>query len=85
MHVHLVFVIKYRRNVFTKIILEELRNIFHNVCKDFGAKLAEFEGERDPEHLLVNYSPKVSVSKIVNSLKGVSARLVQKNNCPTVQ
>jgi putative transposase len=78
MHVHLVFVTKYRRDVFTKPILEELRRIFQNVCKDFSAELAEFEGERDHVHLLVNYPPKVSVSKLVNSLKGVSSRLVRK-------
>lgn len=85
MHVHLVFVAKYRRNVFTKTILEHLNNIFHSVCKDFGAELVEFEGEKDHVHLLVNYPPKVSVSKLVNSLKGVSSRLVRKNNYPTVQ
>lgn len=85
MHVHLVFVAKYRRNVFTKTILEHLNNIFHSVCKDFGAELVEFEGEKDHVHLLVNYPPKVPVSKLVNSLKGVSSRLVRKNNYPTVQ
>jgi len=85
MHVHLVFVTKCRRNVFTKLILEELRKIFQNVCKDFCAELAEFEGERDHVHLLVNYPPKVSVSKLVNSLKGVSSRLVRKTGDPTIQ
>ena len=85
MHVHLVFVTKYRRNVFTKPLLEELRKIFQNVCKDFCAELAEFEGEGDHVHLLVNYHPKVSVSKLVNSLKGVSSRLVRKTGYPTIQ
>ena len=69
-HVHLVFVIKYRWYVFTKPVLEELRKIFQNVCKDFSAELAELEGEKDHVHLVVNYPPKVSVSKLVNSLKG---------------
>jgi putative transposase len=85
MHVHLVFVTKYRRNVFTKTILETLRPIFHNVCQDFGAELREFDGERDHVHLLVNYPPKVSVSKLVNSLKGVSSRLIRKKNEPTIR
>ena len=85
MHVHLVFVTKYRRNVFTKPILEELRAIFQNVCKDFSAELVEFEGERDHVHLLVNYPPKISVSKLVNSLKGVSSRLVRKTGYPTIR
>ncbi|MDE3046321.1 MAG: transposase [Verrucomicrobiota bacterium] len=35
-HVHLVFVTKYRRNVFTKEILNELKPIFSSVCKDFA-------------------------------------------------
>lgn len=29
-------------------------------------------------HLLVNFPPKVAVSKLVNSLKGVSSRLLRK-------
>lgn len=84
-HVHLVFVTKYRRDVFTKPILEALQKIFQNVCKDFAAELTEFEGERDHVHLLVNYPPKISVSKLVNSLKGVSSRLVRKTGYPTIQ
>jgi putative transposase len=44
------------------------------VCADFGAELAEFNGEADHVHLLVNYPPKMAVSVLVNSLKGVSAR-----------
>jgi REP element-mobilizing transposase RayT len=38
MHVHLVFVTKYRR--FTKKILDALRPIFFNVCRDFEAPFA---------------------------------------------
>jgi putative transposase len=84
LHVHLVFVTKFRRKVFTKEILVYTREIFKSVCKDFEAELVEFEGERDHVHLLVNYPPKVSVSKLVNSLKGVSARLLRKKGYPTV-
>lgn len=85
MHVHLVFVTKYRRKVFTKQILNELRVIFNNVCTDFEAYLTEFEGESDHVHLLIRYPPKVAVSKLVNSLKGVSSRLVRKKEHPSVR
>ncbi len=78
MHVHLVFVTKYRRKIFTKTILEFLETIFINVCDDFEAELVEFDGEVDHVHLLINYPPKVAVSKLVNSLKGVSSRLLRK-------
>ncbi len=42
--------------------------------KNFEAELKGFNAERDHVHLLVHYPPKVSVSRLVNSLKGVSAR-----------
>ncbi len=42
MHVHLVFVTKYRRGTFTKDILDDLKLIFASVCADFEAELAEF-------------------------------------------
>ena len=44
MHVHLVFVTKYRRGVFTKEILDDLRVVFTSVCVDFEAELAEYRG-----------------------------------------
>ena len=85
LHVHLVFVTKYRKAVFSKAVLIELENIFSSVCKDFEAELAEFDGERDHVHLLVNYPPKVAVSKLVNSLKGVSSRLIRKMQFPEIE
>jgi len=85
MHVHLVFVTKYRRKVFTKEILEEFKEIFVSVCKDFEAKLVECEGGDEHVHLLVEYHPKVSVSKLVNSLKGVSSRLIRKKKHESIE
>ena len=85
LHVHLVFVTKYRRGVFTKTILSELNTIFDNVCRDFESQLIEFNGEDDHVHLLVSYPPKVAVSALVNSLKGVSSRLLRKNHYPSVR
>jgi putative transposase len=73
MHVHLDFVSKYRRCVFTKIHLEAIKLIFRKICNDYEAELVEFDGEEGHVHLLVNYPPKVSISKLVNSLKGVSS------------
>ena len=85
LHVHLVFVTKYRRDVFTKTILDALRPIFESVCRDFEAELMEFDGEDDHVHLLVNYPTKVSLSSLVNSLKGVSSRLLRKQFPPLVK
>jgi len=73
-HAHLVFVTKYRYCVFTGYMMPTLKNLFEGVCDDFEAELVEFNGEPDHVHLLVNYPPKVQLSKLVNSLKGVSSR-----------
>ncbi|QTQ31509.1 Transposase, IS200-like [Aromatoleum bremense] len=43
------------------------------------------DGEDDPVHLLVSYPPKVSVSALVNSLKGVSSRMIRKKNYPSLR
>ncbi len=80
MHVHLVFITKYRRNVFTKSIVEDLRLIFSSVGNDFEAELLECDSEDDHIHLLVNYPPKVAIAKLVNSLKGVSSRMIRRKS-----
>ena len=78
LHVHLVFVTKYRRKVFTDVLLRELKNSLTSVCTDFEAELVEFNGGIDHVHLLVTYPPKVSISELVNSLKGVSSRMLRR-------
>ena len=85
LHVHLVFVTKYRRGVFTKAILDDLKEIFASVCHDFEAELVEFDGKDDHVHLLVTYPPKIAISALVNSLKGVSSRLIRKKRYPSIQ
>ena len=74
LHVHLVFVTKYRRGVLDADMLRCRQDAMRKVCGDFGAELREFTGEDDHVHLLAGYPPKVAVSALVNSLKGVSAR-----------
>ena len=78
MHVHLVFVAKYRRKVFDGDAIVRLRQIFGKVCEGMEASLVEMDGEDNHVHLLVEYPPKLAVSTLVNSLKGVSSRLLRK-------
>jgi putative transposase len=50
--------------------VERFEEIMREVCPDFETELAEFNGES----LLMNFPPKVALSRLVNSLKGVSSR-----------
>ncbi len=73
-YAHLVFVTKYRRSIFSDEHLKLIEQAASKVCEDFGGRLVEFNGETNHVHLLVNYPPKVSLSSLVNSLKGVTSR-----------
>lgn len=55
-------------------------DIMIEVCDSFGAELVAFNGEDDHVRLLVHNPPKVALSTLVNSLKGVSARLLRKEH-----
>ena len=63
-------VAKYRHKVFGSAHLERMEEITGDVCADFGAELAEFNGEPEHVHLLVNFPPTVAIFRLVNSLKG---------------
>jgi putative transposase len=70
----LVFVTKYRHAVFGSRHLDRMEEIMREVCADFETELQEFNGESSHVHLLVSFPPKVALSRLVNSLKGVSSR-----------
>ncbi|TCN43836.1 putative transposase [Rhodococcus sp. SMB37] len=79
-HAHLVFVTKFRRGAFTGPILVDCEKIMRRVCADFGCELREFNGEDDHVHLLVDFPATVQLSKLVNSLKGVSSRHLRRDH-----
>jgi len=77
LHAHLVFVTKYRKKIFDSKAIDILKTIFEKVCDDFNADLIEVNGEDDHIHLLIHYQPKIALSRLVNSLKGVSSRMLR--------
>jgi putative transposase len=84
LNAHLVLVPKYRRKVITDRVFQVLIDAIQSVCGDFECELRESGYEPDHVHLLVNYPPKVALSTLVNSLKGVSARRLRAENLPEV-
>jgi putative transposase len=68
LHVHLVFVTKYRYRVLNGDAVYRLRAIFEKVCPDFEAQLIEMDGRDNHVRLLVNYPPEQSISTLVNNL-----------------
>jgi len=85
LHVHLVFITKYRRGVITDRVRDFLKEVMTKVCVDFEAELLEFDGDDDHVHLLVAYPPKAAISSLVNSLKGASAYRLRRQNFTEVR
>ena len=56
-----------------------MKTVFEDICKMNYAALEEFDGEADHVHLLVLYPPRIALSVLVNSLKGVSSRRLKHN------
>ncbi len=85
LNAYLVFVPKYRRGVITERVFEILQSAWSKVCADFEGELLESNFEPDHVHLMVSYPPKIALAALINSLKGVSARLVRSANLPEMR
>lgn len=72
--IHLVCVAKYRDEIFSSEELKLIEEVFRHVAKQMNFQILEINGEDEHVHALIEYPPKLSVSKIVNALKGVSSR-----------
>ena len=79
LHVHLVFITKYRKKVLADNHLQYFKEVVAEICKDFGAELKECNGEGDHVHMLIQYPPTVQLSKMVNNLKSVTSRRMRAN------
>jgi putative transposase len=79
LHVHLVFVAKYRRGVLNTQMLNPCEQVIAQVWADFDTTLAEFNEAQDHVHLLVQHPPKMALSYLVNSLKGVWSRRLRQD------
>ena len=75
---HLVLVTKYRHQCINQAMLKRLHKIFEEQCKHWSIELLEFNGEGDHVHLLLNAHPAMDMSKLINSMKTVSSRLIRK-------
>lgn len=77
-HYHLVIVTKYRRRCITPEVAAYLEAQYKRLLGTWDCELLECNGEQDHLHLLISANPKVQPSKMVNSLKTATSRLVRK-------
>jgi len=55
-----------------------LEDIFCHLLDNAGCRLVEFGGEADHVHLLIEAHPNIKPSRLVNTLKTISSRMIRK-------
>lgn len=78
MYYHLVFVIKYRREVITDKISNRLKEIFEYIAPNYNIALQEWNHDKDHVHILFKAQPNSELSKFINAYKSASSRLIKK-------
>ena len=74
---HLVFCTKYRYRVLTGIVATRTRELIREVCTANDVTIVSGGLSPDHVHLLLSIPPGISVSKIVQYIKGKSSRKLQ--------
>lgn len=74
---HLVFVPKYRKRVLAGPVAMRLEVLLREACEVNGWHLHELSVQSDHIHLLVQISPRESVSSVVQRLKGGTSRVLR--------
>lgn len=73
---HVVFAPKYRRKVFYRNKRLEIGAILRELCSWKGVNIIEAEVCVDHVHMLLEISPKLSVSSFMGFLKGMSSIMI---------
>ena len=71
--VHLIFVVKYRRNLLIKFGGGEIKQIFYDIANEKDIVIVEMEVYENHIHLLVHYKPTMSVLDLVRWFKQIFA------------
>ena len=71
---HIVWITKYRKPVLSGEVSKRVRALIREICKSMDVEIVKGHISRDHVHLFVSVPPHISVSKLVQSLKGKTSR-----------
>jgi putative transposase len=69
-HLHLVWTTKYRKEILAGEVGLRVREIVRQVCRDEEVEILKGHVSRDHVHLFVSIPPHVTISRLVQRLKG---------------
>ena len=77
---HIVWITKYRKKVMVGIVAERVRDLIRGICKEHDVEILKGHVSKDHVHLFVSVPPHLSISKLVQYLKGKSSyKLLSEN------
>jgi putative transposase len=71
---HLVWITKYRKQVLMGLVAERLRELIRQICKANDIEIIKGHVSKDHVHLFVSVPPHISVSNLVQMIKGKTSR-----------
>lgn len=77
---HIVWTTKYRYRVLTGRIAERARELIRQSCNSMNVSILKGSVGKEHIHLLVSCPPSLSVSKLVQQLKGKTSRVLLNEN-----
>ena len=75
---HLVLVVKYRRDVIDNTISNRIKEIFKTIGLSHDVEIIEWNHDKDHVHTILSISPSTNLNKYVNAAKTASSRLIKK-------
>ena len=78
--VHLVWVPKYRKKVLIGQVAIRIRDLVREICFANDIQIISGKVSHDHVHIFISYPPHLSISKIVQLLKGKSSRKILSEN-----
>ena len=72
-HLHLVWITKYRRPALTGEIGKRGRDLIREICGQHDVQIIKGHVSKDHLHLFISLPPQVTISRLVQALKGKTA------------
>jgi putative transposase len=86
LHYHLILVVKYRRKaLYNEVIRERLKQVIYEMAEkwkrekntEMAIEIVAQEPGEDHHHILFKAAPNTALTKVINSIKGASARVLR--------
>ncbi len=76
--VHLVWIPKYRKRILQGKLAKRIEELLRICAETNGWKILELNVQQDHVHIVVQFVPTITISRMVNLLKGRSSRKIRK-------